>query len=213
MLIRPADPADVDALVALVDSAYRGDASRAGWTTEADLLDGQRTDTDDVLAQLPHLLVAERDAEVIGCCALTPRDDHGYFGMFAVRPTTQGTGTGSQLLLAAEQVARDLGLARVVMTVLSARTELIAYYLRRGYVATGATEPFPYGQERFGLPRTGRPAVRRARQGPLSSRYRRTGCGSRFRGRAGALRPGEGQEASWRSSSCCTRERPRTWPR
>lgn len=151
--IRPAAQGDVAALHALVESAYRGEASRAGWTTEADLLDGQRTDPDGVREALPDLLVAVEDGEVVGCCALTAKDDHGYFGMFAVRPGLQGAGLGSRLLAAAEQRAAGLGLARVDMTVLASRSELIAYYLRRGYADTGERRPFPYGDERFGRPR------------------------------------------------------------
>jgi GNAT superfamily N-acetyltransferase len=138
--------------VALVESAYRGEASRAGWTTEADLLQGQRTDADQVREALPHLLLAAEGAELLGCCALTPKADHSYFGMFAVRPGLQGAGTGSALLAEAERRARAAGLAYVEMTVLSLRAELLAFYARRGYTDTGATRPFPYGDERFGTP-------------------------------------------------------------
>ncbi len=151
--LRPAAPEDVAAVVELVESAYRGESSRAGWTTEADLLDGQRTDPDEVAEALCDLTVAEREGDVVGCCALVPREDHGYFGMFAVRPGLQGSGVGSALLEHAEQRAAALGLTRVDMTVLSTRAELIAYYLRRGYVDTGERRPFPYGEERFGRPR------------------------------------------------------------
>ena len=153
VLLRAAGPQDVDAVVALVESAYRGESSRAGWTTEAYLLDGQRTDADEVRAVLPDLLVAEQDDGLVGCCVLSPRDGVGYFGMFAVQPTLQGGGLGSALLAAAEERARSLGLPVVEMTVLSGRTELLAYYQRRGYVDTGQTRPFPYGEPRHGLPR------------------------------------------------------------
>lgn len=153
MDIRGAQPSDVPVLVELVTSAYRGDASRAGWTTEADLIDGGRTDADELTELLPDLLVAEDDSSIVGCCAITARAGVGYFGTFAVRPTLQGGGVGSVLLQAAEQRARDLGLPAVEMTVLSVRAELIAYYERRGYVDTGETRPFPYGVERNGLPR------------------------------------------------------------
>jgi GNAT superfamily N-acetyltransferase len=154
MHIRDGRPQDLEAVVALVESAYRGETSKAGWTTEAELLDGQRTDADEVRAVLPDLLVAVEGDELVGCCVLTVRSGVGYFGMFAVRPTLQGGGVGSALLSAAEERARALGLPSVEMTVLSRRTELIAYYLRRGYVDTGETRPFPYGDDRFGLPRT-----------------------------------------------------------
>ena len=153
MEIRAAVPEDIDEVVALVESAYRGEGSRAGWTTEADLLDGQRTDLEEVRSVLPWLLVARSDGELIGCCVLEERGDHGYFGMFAVRPGLQGSGTGSALLDAAETRARAAGLHRVEMTVLASRTELIGFYLRRGYVKTGKTKPFPYGEKRFGRPK------------------------------------------------------------
>jgi ribosomal protein S18 acetylase RimI-like enzyme len=152
--IRRAIPADVDAVVALVESAYRGDSSRAGWTTEADLLDGQRTDRDEVRSVLEELVVAQDETgELVGCCTLVPKDGHAYFGMFAVRPGLQGGGVGSQLLKEAETLAAEHGATYVEMTVISTRSELIDFYLRRGYVDTGETRPFPYGDDRFGRPR------------------------------------------------------------
>ncbi|MCU1623912.1 MAG: Acetyltransferase family protein [Frankiales bacterium] len=154
MQIRRATPADVDAVVALVESAYRGDSSRAGWTTEADLLDGQRTDRDEVRSVLEELVVAQDEAgELVGCCTLIPKDGHAYFGMFAVRPGLQGGGVGSQLLKEAETLAAEHGASYVEMTVISTRSELIDFYLRRGYADTGETRPFPYGDDRFGQPR------------------------------------------------------------
>jgi GNAT superfamily N-acetyltransferase len=152
VLIRSATVDDVDEVVALVESAYRGDGSRSGWTTEADLLDGRRTGPDEVAGVVPYLLLA-CDPDLVGCCTMVPRGDHGYFGMFAVRPGLQGGGVGSQLLAAAEERARGLGLSRVEMTVLRQRPELIAWYVRRGYAVTERDEPFPYGDERFGVPR------------------------------------------------------------
>ena len=151
--IRDAEPGDVTDVVALVESAYRGPASRQGWTTEADLLDGQRTDAASVREVLPHLLVARDEDQMVGCCTMIPREGFGYFGMFAVRPGLQGKGVGSELLAEAERRATTLGLGHVEMTVLSARTELLAFYRRRGYAETGERRPFPYGDERFGRPR------------------------------------------------------------
>ncbi|UZJ32384.1 GNAT family N-acetyltransferase [Streptomyces endophytica] len=157
LTFRTAVDSDVPGLVDLIESAYRGDASRAGWTTEADLLEGQRTDPEGVAAVVRHetglLLVAERDGALTACCQLEHRGDHAYFGMFAVRPALQGGGFGRTMLAEAERTARETWDAREMrMTVIRQRTELIAWYERRGYRRTGEFSPFPYGDERFGIP-------------------------------------------------------------
>lgn len=154
---RDAADADVDALVALVESAYRGDSSRAGWTTEADILQGQRTDPEGVreIIKSPdaRLLTVERDGRIIACCQLEHRGEYAYFGMFAVSPTVQGGGLGRTVLEEAERRARaEWGVAEMHMTVISVRDDLIAWYERRGYRRTGRMTPFPYGDERFGVP-------------------------------------------------------------
>ncbi|NDU75553.1 GNAT family N-acetyltransferase [Actinomadura sp. DSM 109109] len=156
--LRAATADDVPALVALVESAYRGDSSRAGWTTEADLLDGRRTDPEAVAAIVrdPNaiMLVAEAEGALLACCQLEDRGGHAYFGMFAVSPSEQGGGVGRRVLAEAERWARERwGASEMHMTVISLREELIAWYVRRGYERTGKTSPFPYGDERFGLPR------------------------------------------------------------
>ncbi|MFD9353105.1 GNAT family N-acetyltransferase [Streptomyces sp. NPDC060031] len=154
---RSAVESDVPELVALVESAYRGEASRGGWTTEADYLEGQRTDEDGVrrVIETPDgtLLVVERGGELVACCQLEHRGDHVYFGMFAVRPGLQGGGLGKEILAEAERRAREQWDAKEMrMTVVNVREELIAYYVRRGYRRTGEMSPFPYGDERFGVP-------------------------------------------------------------
>jgi ribosomal protein S18 acetylase RimI-like enzyme len=150
---------DVDAVVSLVQSAYRGETSRAGWTTEADLLDGQRTDATAVGEAIElsdrEVLLAEADGQLLGCCELQRRTElAAYFGMFAVVPTLQGGGVGGRLLAEAERIARDEWQAeQLEMTVIGQRAELIAWYERRGYAHTGERRPFPHNDERFGLPR------------------------------------------------------------
>ena len=155
---RLATSADVAAIVALVESAYRGDVSRKGWTTEADLLDGQRTDPAGVAELIAKpgscMLLAERDGALLACANLEKRGEAGYFGMFSVRPDLQGAGIGRAVLAEAERLARDDWHCREMhMTVISVREELIAWYERRGYRRTGIHSPFPYGDARFGIPK------------------------------------------------------------
>ncbi len=155
---RAATAADIDAIVALVESAYRGDVSKQGWTTEADMLDGRRTGADDVGACIApprsRILLAERGDRLLACAHVAEEDAAGYFGMFSVRPDQQGGGIGKAVLDEAERIARDeWQLSSMRMTVIDIRAELIAFYARRGYRRTGITKPFPYGDARFGIPK------------------------------------------------------------
>ena len=155
---RDARTGDIAAIVALVESAYRGESSKRGWTTEADLLDGQRTDPEGVRALIDaagsRILLVERRDELLACAHIERHREWSYFGMFAVRPELQGSGIGNAVLAACERAAReDWGCSEMRMTVISVRPELIAWYARRGYRETGETKPFPYGDARFGLPK------------------------------------------------------------
>lgn len=149
---------DRDALIALVTSAYRGEASRAGWTTEADLLDGPRVAPEvlehDLTRARSLILVAEHEGGLLACAHVCDEDGTGYFGMFAVDPTRQGGGLGDAVLRECERIAReDWQLPLMRMTVIDVRDELIAWYQRRGYRRTGIKKPFPYGDARFGQPK------------------------------------------------------------
>jgi ribosomal protein S18 acetylase RimI-like enzyme len=155
---RAATLADIAAVVALVESAYRGDVSRKGWTTEADMLDGQRTDPDGVRALIgkvgSRVVLVERGEDLLACAHVERDGDSCYFGMFSVNPALQGGGVGNATLAECERIARDdWQCRRVYMTVIRQRDELIAWYERRGYRRTGETKPFPYGDERFGIPK------------------------------------------------------------
>ena len=163
LTFRDAQPLDVPAVVALVESAYRGDASRSGWTTEADMLDGQRVDVVGVgdLVSKPdsRILLAERTGgtrarELLACCHLERLGQACYFGMFSVLPSLQNSGIGRRMMAEAEGLARtQWQCTKMEMTVISIRAELIAWYERRGYRRTGRFKPFPYGDERFGIPK------------------------------------------------------------
>ena len=154
---RAATTADLDAIVALVTSAYRGDSSRAGWTTEADFLEGNRIDPDvlrsDIERPGSRVLLAEQDEQLLACAHVSEEDGAGYFGMFSVAPGLQGSGIGKQVLAECERIAREeWRLPAMRMTVIDIRDSLIAFYERRGYIRTGIHKPFPYGDERFGIP-------------------------------------------------------------
>ena len=157
--IRNAKPDDIPSLCRLIQKAYRGEASRAGWTTEADLLDGQRTDPEDLADILADprqaLLTAWRDEVLLGCVLIADRGEGvGYFGMLSVDPTMQGGGLGRALVEAAHSaMAERFGARRVRISVFPQRDTLIAWYERLGYRMTGETLPFPYGNPRFGLPK------------------------------------------------------------
>lgn len=170
--VRPAIAADVDAVVELVTSAYRGESSTAGWTTEHDLIDGGRT-TPELVAAAANgaasaVLVAELDAgdepahqrggdlqaTLIGCIEVSHDGVTARFGMLAVSPTLQSAGLGTLLITSAEHWARDQWHCETMeLGVIEQRSELIEFYERRGYRATGATIPFPYGDERYGRPK------------------------------------------------------------
>ena len=158
-VFRPATVEDLEPLHALITRAYRGDAARLGWTHEADLLDGQRTDVEAlrevVEAADKVILMAHHGGVLIGCVMLTRQDDGpAYLGMLSVDPVRQSSGLGRRLLVVAErEAASRFGAARIEMTVIRQRPELIAWYERRGYALTGATADFPMDDERFGLPK------------------------------------------------------------
>jgi GNAT superfamily N-acetyltransferase len=162
---RDAEAMDIPAIEALVTSAYRGEASRKGWTTEADLLDGQRVDplgiaeiiskprSRIVLAERPSA-DAEQATQLLACCHIEHQGEGCYFGMFAVDPRLQGGGVGKRMMIEAERIAREEFHCREMqMTVISIRDDLIGWYERRGYRRTGVYKPFPYGDERFGIPK------------------------------------------------------------
>ena len=149
-MITQATIADAAELSALINSAYRGETSKKGWTTEADLLEGTRTSEEElinIIASSNHyLLKFIRDEKIIGSVLLIAKKEVLYLGMLTVSPELQNSGIGRQLLQAAEQLAQQLELSRIQMTVIGIRKELLAWYIRNGYEDTGVREPFPFGE-------------------------------------------------------------------
>lgn len=155
--LRPAREAEYPAIIALTNRAYREAAGQTGWKVES-LVGGQRVDADLLAADLARpgamLLIARgADGEPVGHVRLDAAEDGiWYLAMLTVSPDRQDAGLGRIILSAAEAYARDHGAHRIRMSVIRQRAELIAWYERRGYALTGETQPFPYGDPRFGIP-------------------------------------------------------------
>jgi ribosomal protein S18 acetylase RimI-like enzyme len=152
--ISTATVADAAALNQLVNSAYRGESSKKGWTTEADLLDGTRIDEEAL-----RDLIQKADTtvllciELLGCVELRKDGDKIYLGMLSVKPDTQGKGIGKKLLAEAEVYAVTQQCSKIYMTVISVRQELIDWYVRHGYRLTGERKPFIVPDTRWGIPK------------------------------------------------------------
>ncbi len=156
---RRATALDAEVVSRLVNSAYRGESSKAGWTTEAALLDGQRVDAE----RLRELIAADDqvvwlafvEGRLEGCVHLAlEADGRAFLGMLTVEPTRQARGLGRRMITHAEVFVQEAWRRDALyMTVISVRAELIAYYARRGYLPTGEVKAFPSQEPRFGVPR------------------------------------------------------------
>jgi N-acetylglutamate synthase-like GNAT family acetyltransferase len=154
MKISEASDKDIAQICALVNSAYRGDTSRKGWTTEANFLDGIRINETTLLQYFEEkdstiLKCTDENGQITGCVYLKKESEHLYLGMLTVAPDLQNKGIGKLFLKAAEERAVQLSCKSVVMTVITLRHELIAWYKRHGYFETGVKQPFPR-DEKFG---------------------------------------------------------------
>jgi ribosomal protein S18 acetylase RimI-like enzyme len=157
LTISVATTSDVPELVQLVNSAYRGETSKKGWTTEADLLDGIRIDETSLTNLITRpaaslLKCSNGKGELLGCVYLHQQQDEMYLGMLTVSPEKQASGIGKQLLEASEEYTKQRGCKAIVMTVISVRDELIAWYERRGFYRTDEKQAFPK-DPRFGIPK------------------------------------------------------------
>lgn len=159
LTFRNAEISDSPQIATLVNSAYRGESSRAGWTTEAELLDGVRTQPDgvDVLIQTPYslILLGLMGDEIIASMHLQLVSEAAFLGMFAVKPTGQAVGVGKAMMSQAEIVVQQQWHAKkILMDVISVRHELIAFYERRGYARTGKISDFPVSRDLW-MPKAG----------------------------------------------------------
>lgn len=159
-MFEPIADDDVPTVVSLMNRAYRGSGASAGWTTEATIISGDRTSEDLIRADLgakPNASflkwVDPISRQLTGCVWLEEIDQGTwYLGSLAAEPARQNAGLGNALLSVAEQWIENQGGHRVRITVVNVRDTLIAWYVRRGYRLTGQSEPFPYGDNRFGTP-------------------------------------------------------------
>ena len=155
--ITPATVLDASKLNILINSAYRGEESKKGWSTEADLLDGTRIDEAALrdLIQKPDttFLKYVEDGVIFGCVELRIEGKKLYLGTLSVNPNIQNKGIGKKLLLAGEDHARKVGCSVITMTVIDGRQTLIDWYVRHGYALTGERKPFIVPDERWGIPK------------------------------------------------------------
>lgn len=146
-MITKATLEDVFSLEKLINSAYRGETSKQGWTTEANLLSGKRITLDELSEVIQNknntILKYTKNNQIIGSVLLVNKESKLYLGMLTVSPELQNSGIGKLLLKEAEIHALALDLPKIVMTVISIRKELIEWYKRHGYEDTGIREPFP----------------------------------------------------------------------
>jgi ribosomal protein S18 acetylase RimI-like enzyme len=142
-----AGEADIPEIVRLLNMSYRGETSRKGWTTEADLIAGEVRTNEENLSQVMQepgsvILKYVDDGKLLACVNLKKHGDRIYLGMFSVVPDLQGGGIGKKMLQAAEEHAAHVGCRSIYMYVISVRTELIDWYKRKGYIETGELVPF-----------------------------------------------------------------------
>ena len=147
---------DIPALNKLVNSAYRSETAKQGWTHEADLLTGIRIDEEELINLInkeeTFIIKYTDKSTIVACMLLEQQDSAFYLGMLTVSPELQDKGIGKLLLKEAEKEAIKIGISKIRMTVISTRKELIDWYKRQGYIDTGIKKPFPAESKKFGLP-------------------------------------------------------------
>lgn len=158
-ILEPATLKDAPALSLIVNNAYRGRDADAGWTSEVGILSGPRADAAAIEKMIAAgtatvLVLRHNDTKaVVGCVCVESLDAATwYLSMIAVDPQHQEQGLGKLIVAGAEDYVRARGARRARMTVIQVRSSLIAWYRRQGYLPTGETEQFPYGDDSVGVP-------------------------------------------------------------
>lgn len=157
MQIVRATKKDLEPIIRLVNSAYRGETAKKGWTHEADLIKGEMRIDEKMLNKLfdapgsTILKAIDDSGEISGCVYLEKKGSALYLGMLSVSPDKQASGIGKHLLKAADKHALENNCSTIEMTVISVRKELINWYERNGYINTHKTKPFAE-DGRFGIP-------------------------------------------------------------
>ncbi len=145
---RTANKFDAEAIAQLVNKAYRPETGSAGWTHESNLVSGNRTSVGQIAEVMSKpdsvILVGLKCSEIVSCVHVEKNGSYSHIGMLTVNPKLQVTGVGKQMLAHAERYANEsFGSEKFIMDVVSSRSELIAFYLRRGYRKTGIVQDYP----------------------------------------------------------------------
>lgn len=140
--------------------AYRGTGEAPGWTSEDGYITGDRISAATLRAEMaekPDALflqwVEGPNLGPLGSVCLEPvHPETWYLGSLAIDSKVQNSGLGKKLLYTAGEWIRERGGTKVRMSVVNVRDTLISWYCRHGYKLTGEAEPFPYSDNRFGVP-------------------------------------------------------------
>jgi len=134
--IRLAVVADAEKITNIINAAFH--------IVEGFFIDGPRIDQTEVerLLDKGAFLLAEAGDKLNGCVYVELRGERSYLGLLSVDPTCQRGGLGSLLMSEAEKYCRERGSQFMDILIVNLRTDLPAFYQRRGYFENG-TAPFP----------------------------------------------------------------------
>lgn len=106
---------------------------------------------------IDHIISINHDNEksfLVATVNPEKESDIMHLNMLAIHPDLQSYGIGKFMIDAVEKKTKEMNLTKVVLTVISVRKELVAYYERRGYTMNGVKHRFPaYDDPRYGIPK------------------------------------------------------------